>query len=279
MAVMTLAPRGVLLGRPAAACGAPFAGCSSSSAACPVRARNTSSSDGRRSARPCGATPGAVQRAHRLDERVGTAAADPDADHAGLLVDVRLALADLGDGADRVGDPGPVRHGELEHVPADPALQLLGRARRDDLAVVDDHDLVGQFVGLVQVLGGEQQRGAAGHQRPDDVPHPQPGPRVQARGRLVEEQHLRAARPGWRPGPGAAACRRSRSWPRRSAASIRSNCSSSSAARLRASGQLRWYSRPMISRFSRPVSSSWIAADCPASPIDRRTAAASRTTS
>ena len=34
----------------------------------------------------------------------------------------------------------------------------------------------------------------------------------------------------------------------------------------------------MISRFSRPVSSSWMAADCPANPIDRRTAAASRTT-
>src|SRR5487761_791193 len=35
----------------------------------------------------------------------------------------------------------------------------------------------------------------------------------------------------------------------------------------------------MISRFSRPVSSSWMAADCPASPIERRTAAACRTTS
>src|SRR5215468_2476355 len=35
----------------------------------------------------------------------------------------------------------------------------------------------------------------------------------------------------------------------------------------------------MICRFSWPVSSSWMAADWPASPIDRRTAAASRTTS
>ena len=65
----------------------------------------------------------------------------------------------------------------------------------------------------------------------------------------------------------------------RSAASVRPNCSSSSTARLPACGQRRWYSRPMISRFSRPVSSSWMAADCPASPIDRRTAASSRTTS
>ena len=35
----------------------------------------------------------------------------------------------------------------------------------------------------------------------------------------------------------------------------------------------------MISRFSRPVSSSWMAADWPDRPISRRTAAASRTTS
>ena len=35
----------------------------------------------------------------------------------------------------------------------------------------------------------------------------------------------------------------------------------------------------MISRFSRPVSSSWMAADCPDNPIERRTALASCTTS
>src|ERR1700729_3452045 len=91
----------------------------------------------------------------------------------------------------RGGGPGPVGHGELENVPADPALQLLGRACRDDLPVVDDDDLVREFVGLIQVLGGEQQRGAVGHQRADDVPHAQPGSWIQARGRLVEEQHLR----------------------------------------------------------------------------------------
>ena len=186
---------------------------SSSSAACPVRARNTSSSDGRRSARPRVSHARGVQAAHRLDERVRAAAPDADADHAGLLVGVRLALADLGDRRDRVADPAAVGHGELEHVPADPALQLLGRARGDDQAVVDDHDLVGQFVGLVQVLGGEQQRRPVGHQRPDDVPHAQPRPRVQAGRRLVQEQHLAAGRPGWRPGPGGAACRRSSSWP------------------------------------------------------------------
>ncbi len=56
--------------------------------------------------------------------------------------------------------------------------------------MIDDHDLIGQLVGLVQVLGGEQQRGAARDQRPDDVPHPESRPRVQAGRWFVEEQDL-----------------------------------------------------------------------------------------
>ena len=90
----------------------------------------------------------------------------------------------------RVGQPGAVRNGELQHVPTDAALQLRRGAGRDDQAAVDDHDLVGQLVGLVQVLGRQQQCRAPGDQRADDVPHPQPGPRVQAGGRLVQEQDL-----------------------------------------------------------------------------------------
>src|SRR6201996_6217677 len=65
----------------------------------------------------------------------------------------------------------------------------------------------------------------------------------------------------------------------RSAASVRPNCSSSSVARALDAARPRWYSRPMISRFSRPVSSIWMAADWPARPIDRRTALGSFTTS
>jgi hypothetical protein len=102
---------------------------------------------------------------------------------------VRLAVADLLDRGGGVREPGPVGHHELQHVPADAALELLGGARGDDQAAVDDRDLVSQLIGFIQVLGGEQQRRAAGHQRPDGVPHRQPGPRVQAGGRLVQEQH------------------------------------------------------------------------------------------
>ena len=45
-------------------------------------------------------------------------------------------------------------------------LQLAAVSLGDDPAVVDDDDAVGQLVGLVEVLGGEQQRDAVGHERP-----------------------------------------------------------------------------------------------------------------
>ena len=68
----------------------------------------------------------------------------------------------------------------------------------DRPAVVDDDDLVGEPVGLLQVLGGEQQRRAAADQLADDVPQVGAAAGVEAGGRLVEEQHRRLGdeRPG-----------------------------------------------------------------------------------
>ena len=59
--------------------------------------------------------------------------------------------------------------------------------------MVDDDDLVGQLVGLVEVLGGQQQRGAAGHQVPDDIPHAEATPGVEPGGGLIEEEDSRPA--------------------------------------------------------------------------------------
>ena len=50
---------------------------------------------------------------------------------------------------------------DLEPLATDLRLELVGRALGDDLAVVDHHDLVGEPVGLLEVLGGQQQRRAA----------------------------------------------------------------------------------------------------------------------
>ena len=74
-------------------------------------------------------------------------------------------------------------------------------------------DLVGERVGLLQVLGGEQHRRAVADQacgRRPTCPRAWPG-----RGRWSARRgrSRRAGRPGWRPGRAGAACRRSRSWP------------------------------------------------------------------
>ena len=56
------------------------------------------------------------------------------------------------------GRPGP----HLDQVAAGLVFELARRAHRDDQAMVEDGDAVGQPVGLLQVLGGEQHRGAVG---------------------------------------------------------------------------------------------------------------------
>src|SRR5215475_15516378 len=99
---------------------------------------------------------GAVQGAHRLDQSIGAATPDPDADQAGLVVDVRLALANRLDGSGRVLDPRSIRHHELNNIAADPALQILRSALGDYLAVVEDRDRVSELISLIEVLGGKQ---------------------------------------------------------------------------------------------------------------------------
>ena len=55
---------------------------------------------------------------------------------------------------------------------------------------------VGQLVGLLEVLRGEQERRALADQLADDVPHAEPAARVEAGGRLVEEEQPRPADQG-----------------------------------------------------------------------------------
>ena len=57
---------------------------------------------------------------------------------------------------------------------------------------VDHDDAVGQRVGLVEVLGGEQDGDAVGDEPADHAPHALPAGGVEPGGRLVEKQHRRA---------------------------------------------------------------------------------------
>ena len=109
--------------------------------------------------------------------------------------------------------------GALDARPRDPQLQVgaadLGLERRrgalgDDLARVDDPDPVGELVGLLQVLRGEEDRRALVVQLLDLLPDRLARDGVEAGGRLVEEEDLAARARAPRRGRAAGASRPSR---------------------------------------------------------------------
>ena len=79
---------------------------------------------------------------------------------------------------------------DVDAVVADRGLQLVGRAVGDGAAVVEHDDVVGQPVGLLEVLRGEDDRGAVADELAQHLPQVAAAARVEPGGRLVEEQHL-----------------------------------------------------------------------------------------
>ena len=71
--------------------------------------------------------------------------------------------------------------------------EVLGRPARDHLAAGDDRDPVGEALRLVHVVGGEEDGLAEVAQGGDRLPGLAPRLRVEAGGRLVEEEQLRIA--------------------------------------------------------------------------------------
>ena len=94
---------------------------------------------------------------------------------------------------DLPGQLGPFGAVELEQhgVPGQFGLQLVGGALGDDPAAIDDRDLGRVLVGLLQVVGGDEDRGAAGRQLGQHRPQIRATLRVKAGGGLVQEQHRR----------------------------------------------------------------------------------------
>ena len=106
--------------------------------------------------------------------------------HAAVVVGSGVADADQGGPGLLLVARGDV---ELERGGTDGGLELVGAALLDDAAVIDDGDAAGQLVGLLEVLGRQQH----GHavllvQAPDLLPEGDATHRVQAGGRLVEEE-------------------------------------------------------------------------------------------
>ena len=135
-------------------------------------------------------------------EQVGQGVLEAGALHG----DLAAVDGDLGAGQDGQWGPGELR--ELEGDPGGPSGDHLGDgAGGDDPAAVHDGQPVGELLGLLQIVGGEQHRGALGAQLADQPPDGGPGLRVEAGAGLVQEEHLGAAEQGHRevePAPFAA---------------------------------------------------------------------------
>ena len=169
---------------------------------------------------------------------------------------------------------------DLERRAPDLGLQLLGRAAGDDLAVVDDRDAVGQDVGLLEVLRGEEHRHAlVAGEVGDLLPHVRAAGGVQAGRRLVEEEDPRAVHE-----------RQREVQPALHAARVAADLAVGRVGEPDALDQLvaaRACARPSArpgawsaaSCARAPVSSGSSAASCSAAPIAARTAGPSRTMS
>ena len=157
-----------------------------SSAVWPVSARNTSSSVGRRTR---------CRRSRRRRAAAPPRRSTPERRRTGTRTSAVLEngrfLAHVGQRADRALDVRRVLEAHLEPLAADAVLELVGGALGDHVAVVDHHDPVGEAVGLLEVLRGQQHGRARRRARLDRLPHAQPRAGVEARGGLVEEQHRR----------------------------------------------------------------------------------------
>ena len=79
---------------------------------------------------------------------------------------------------------------DVERLLAHPGHQGLLFVDRDQLAAADHSDPVGHFLGLLDIMGGEDDRGAVGAKLSNQLPHVAAELDVDARGRLVEEQDI-----------------------------------------------------------------------------------------
>ena len=153
---------------------------------------------------------------------------------------LRAVVGERDERLDRVVGGGAVGERHLEPLAADAVLQLVRRALGDHLAVVDHGDAVGEAVGLVEVLGGEQH----GRSRPRRAPRSSPTARAGCAGRARSSARRgrspAGARRARQQGPGAGACRPSRSWRAGRPASESSKRSSSWSARSPASARPMW---------------------------------------
>ena len=134
--------------------------------------------------------PSASELAYRVNQS-GRSGGHRDSDPACVHVDRWFALADPAKCRRYVVKAGDLSWHDLEGFTTHLDFELVRCPLCDHLAAVDHSNRIRQLVGLLRVLGSEQQHGARAHERIDDGPHLQPTARVQAGGRLVKKHHRR----------------------------------------------------------------------------------------
>ena len=153
----------------------------------PVLATKTSSSVGSTRSSDSTAMPGLVERpddGRDVGRRRARARPAPCRPSAGSGLPKRAQTSSA-------CSASPSSEPDLEVRAADLGLERGRRALGDDLAVVDDPDPVGELVGLLEVLGGEEDGRALVVERFDLLPDRLAADRVEAGGRLVEEEDAR----------------------------------------------------------------------------------------
>ena len=179
--------RGVVVERGGRHATASAGSASTSVAVCPVTARNTSSS--------VGVSTSTVSTSIPLSSsvRITGAIARAPADVRSTRPPPRRSLHAPCSGERRARGGGLRIHElDVQCRLADARLQVVGSALRDDLAAVDDADAICELLGLFEVLRGQEDRRALRLQMTDLAPQRRAARRVETGGRLVEEQHPRA---------------------------------------------------------------------------------------
>ena len=149
----------------------------------PVRRRNTSSSVLRRTRDDSGA---------HLAVRTAAAAASPSSTYSSSRSGITSTRSAIPSTRAACRDRSSPVEAQLEHLAGGPLLDQRTRAALgDDPAVVHDDEPVAELLGLVHVVRRQHQRHPVPLEPEQPVPQHMPGLRVEARGRLVEEQDLR----------------------------------------------------------------------------------------
>src|SRR5579884_4530042 len=111
-----------------------------------------------------------VEVAHDGGEQL-RAVCDRHDEVAALSSDLRFARTVGKDGLQSCFQIASVRDGQFEPLAADTGLQVVGGSVGDDAPLIDDGDAVGELIGLLQVLRGQQDGGAIGSKVADNLPH------------------------------------------------------------------------------------------------------------